>query len=538
MKKHIAILVVLLSFISAFQAKAEDEIAVITHIEALQWKLTWEDYRGVNPMNVILDNPEYMAYLTDDEGNKTWLYYKKEVVFPEYGNYFTINLESLDLAEGEYELTIPAAYIQFVPGNAPNVEQFFDIIVGEEPESDFPVVISGLNDNTFDIYWENVTALSPGDTTGAFIVNVQTQEKYDMAFLQGENYSSANIRISSAFLKVNITNNYPDLPDGKYEFYLPAGYVTFNGTGRGNEAIEGYELNYVAPWSEGPVAVDGPDEDGLITMTWENASEARYNPDYKGDGFGTTGISVYDGKDIQVAIPYPTNITSEGNVVTIHLNGLGLASGQCQMVVPEDCIIITVEGEEGLTNGFVYRFDYVNPDEEEDPEPGVPIIPEYPGEAEWSVEEGGKLSEENAIIEVSWQGHLLTPVENPEDQVSIFGETMGYKELAFGTEVNISEDNSALIIDLSGLAPDHYRINMPAGYVYFDADGGTFINGYSALENVVILSGAGVDGLSSEQGIFKVFSLKGEKIMETEKEEDIRTLPKGIYIINGRKVVK
>lgn len=519
---------------------AQAQNAEIAQIAPLQWKITWEDAHYIDPMNVIVDNPDYTAYITNLEEEVTYLQYKKQVVFPLSGNYFTVNLEGMGLPEGEYVLTIPESYIKLIPQYTPNETEYFNITIGGETEFTYEARFSEIDGNSFDISWENVTALAPGKTEGAYLVSVATDEKYDMLFLEDYNYSKANLRISGEFLKVNITNNYPDLPDGEYKLYIPADYVKFNGSETGNTAIEGFEFTYAAPWKEGSITAEGPDEEGYLSFTWDDAAKVVYNTEYAGDGFGTNGITIFDGADIQVDVKYPDNVSFMENVMTVNLNGLGLKSGQCQLVIPEECLIVTVNDEEGLTEGLVWRFNYVNPDDPIDPdEPTDPVYTEYAGEAAWSVAENSEIYTDSAPVEVSWNGNELAVVENIIENVSVFGNETGYKELTFGNEVTISESGTSLCIDLSGLEADTYRVNVPAGYVFIYSDGQTFVNAYTSLETVIVTGEAGgeegaVAGIEAENGIYTVYNLQGVKVLESES---LNGLSKGIYIINGKKTV-
>lgn len=525
---------------AAFLFTAKAEQAEITQIEELQWKITWNDSKWVNPMNVITDNPKYTAFLTDENDNEIFIYYNKQVIFPLSGNYITINLENMNLPDGRYFLTIPETYVTLIPGSVPNEIQYFYITIGEEMEIAYPPVFTPIKGNTFDISWENVTAIAPQHTAGAYIVNTETEEKYEMLFLQGENYSKANIRIIGEYLKINITCNYPDLPDGNYKFFLPEGYVSFNGTNKVNEAIEGYEFTYEAPWTEGPYTTSGPNAQGLITVTWTDATEVKYNTDYKGDGFGTIGIAIYDGSDSKIEVSYPENISLSGNSMIIDLNKLNLHSGVCQMVVPEGCIFITVDGETGLSNGLIYRFNYTNPNEPENPDqPEDPKYSLYTGEATWSVTEGTEINTYSEPISVNWGGNIITFAKDQKESLSIFGMEAGYRELTFDEEVRISNDYRSLLINIDNQPADTYRINIPEGYVFITKDGVNYINASSSIDNIIVKNAqddpdSGVYNWLNENKNFRIFNLNGIKIMETDSISELSKLPQGFYIINGK----
>lgn len=515
----------------ALTAAAQNDVASISRIADMQWKVEWNSAASINPLNAILDdvNPVYRVILAGNGGEETYLYYQKEIIFPTYGNYFTVNLEKLDLPEGEYDLTVPAGYVALVPGIVPNSTQYLTLTVGGMEEISHKPYYSPVEGSVFNIYWENVTSLAPGDTSGAYIENLSTGEKYDMHYLKGTEYSKANLRIEGDCLRVTLTANYPDLPDGIYRLYLPAGYVKFNGSEIGNDAIDGYEFSYTAPWTEGPVEINGPSEDGLITLEWENASAVEYNEDYAGDGWGTIGVCIYDGADVKAEVPYPSNISFSGNVMTIDINDIWLATGQCQLVVPDGCIYVTVNGVTNLSNGMAYRFMYVNPDE-----PDVPDEPEYPVytvNAGWSVRNGDTVSGEEGPLTVNWGGVRISPVENPGDEVSVYGGYAGYRELKYGEDVVISEDGTKLMIYVSDLPSDTYRVNVPEGYVYIEADGKTYINMATSLDNLTVNNESGVGVITEDNETLPVVLLNGIRVKDASGG-------KGIYVIGGKKVLR
>lgn len=451
MKKLSAILGAM--FFATVPLSASAAGVVATHIAEYQWKITWEDYDYVNTGLCIYNQEPYMAYMTDLEGNdRVTLYYERQVIFPSTGNYITVNLESIKPADGSYILVIPEEYVQLVPGSIYNETEYFRIEVGEDLDVSYLPVFSEVNGNAFNISWENVTELQPGITEGAYMVNVATDERYEMLYLVDDLYSKANLRVEGEFLKVNLTNNYPNLPGGTYRLYIPADYVKFNGSDIGNEAIDGFEFTYEAPWLEGPVVVEGPNDENILTLTWTNATALEYNNEYAGDGYGVLGVSIYDGKDILVDVPYPSNISFEGNVMTIDLNGLHITSGNCQLIVPEDCIYVTVNGIKDLTFGVFYRFVYENgstPDDPDDPE--NPGYPEFEGNISWKIPNLGKIYTNSEPIEVSFEGFEIYINEEAEDGIGVHTPVTGYFELIWGEEAVISEDKKTLYLYLNEL---------------------------------------------------------------------------------------
>lgn len=503
--------------------------AVITHIEALQWKISWDTYNSVDPQNCIYDstNEDCRAFVSNGT-TETYIYYGKQIIFPEYGNYITMNLNGLNLPDGDYELTIPEGYVRLSPSASPNLAQYLNFTIGEDVDSEHQVIIKPLDGNTIDIYWDNVTSLAPYNTTGAYMVNTATNDRYELYYLQGDSYSKANLRIVNDFLRVNLTNNYPDLPDGRYQLYIPADYVKFNGTSVANQAINGYEFKYSALWSDGVIEFNGPTDDGIITATWKDATEVYWNTEYTGDGWYVNGITVYDGNDDVINVPYPENVSFSGNVMTVDLKGLDVAGGNCNLLIPEDCIYVTINGVTDLTFGTSYHFDYGEP-----AKPDVPEYELYPGEATWSIGPNATVTDANNPVSVSWTGAKLTYNDKADDDVNLYGTMYGYFTLKFGEYVRISDDGTQLLIDLRTIPQEGYRLNVPEALLILEIDGQKYYNTASSVETIFIeitdgITDAAVDLPADGTAIY---NLQGIRVNASD-------LPAGIYIVNGKKVLK
>ena len=514
-------------------------IPVINQIADLQWTFTWEDFDFITPLDSDYD--QNYAYLTDEKGRRTTLrpnlhgYENATIIFPEYGNFFTLNLEGLNLADGNYMLTIPEGYLtmsHFGISTTPCPTLNLGITIGGTPDVSYDVHISDLDGNTFDISWDNVTSITENNTTGAYIRNVATGEVYEMLFLEDFMYSKANLRIYNGnSLRVNVTNNYPTLPSGTYSFYLPADYVKFNGSNTGNSAIDGYEFVYEQPWTEGRVEFNGPSEDNKLTLTWIDATEILYDTTYPGDGESIRGITIFDGNDNPVNVPYSTNIAISGNTMTIDLNGLKIAEGNCLVLVPEDCLFVTVNGVTDYTFGVSFVFTYGNGN------PDGPTGPElYNAEAIWSIKSGDTVKA-GTLVEVGWGDMQLNFVEDAE-QASIHAFVTGILYLDYGTEVYLSEDKTRILLDLSNMPNGEFRVNVPEACVEFEVDGVKYLNQASSMDNVYIDNRSGILGITADaDGHYRVVSITGVVVLDTDNAADLLGLARGFYIVNGKKVL-
>lgn len=509
-------------------------MATITQIESLQWMVQWKDYAFISQRDT--DYEEIYALLTNAAGETIELYpnlhgaENPNVIFPESGNFFTVNLTGLGLADGTYQLTIPAQYVELGPKRIFNEAQYFDITVGSTPTAVNTPQFTTIVDNWFDISWENVTSLAKGNTTGAYIRNVNTNEEYQMLFLEGDSYSKANLRIYQDYkIRVNLTNNYPDLPNGLYELYIPAGYVKFNGTQRTNEAIEGYMFTYVQAWSDGPVEFNGLTDDNIISLTWPNASAIQYNADYTGDGYGIYGITIWDSYNNQLNLDYPEDFTISGNKLSIDLTDMPLNAGECSVLVPEGCMFVTVAGITDYAMEVRFTFQYGQ-------EIVTPDVPQYNGEATWNFSDGATINPEQ-IVEVTWGNYELSFNADAEP-VSLYSPMQGLVELAYGSEVKLSADKTKILIDLSYLEDDFYTsLNVPEACVFLTIDGTKYFNTATSIYEITLDGNSGVTSVEAD-GRYRVVNMQGITVLDTDSAADLNSLPRGLYIVNGVKTVR
>lgn len=497
--------------------------ATITQIEKLQWKVEWPAYDFISQTDT--DYFDNNAYITDSKGTKTTLYSNlhgdhedAEIIFPDSGNYFTVNLGKLKLAEGKYVLTLPEGYVELGRERLPSEEQNLDLEVGKTPDVTYTVEISDLEGNIFDISWDNVTLLTPADTEGAYLRNVMTNEEYPMLYLVDDLYSKCNVRIYNGDkLRVNLTNNYPDLSTGLYEFYLPAGYVKFNGTETTNEAIDGHMVSYVKSWSEGEIAFNALTEENKLTLTWEDATDIAFNTEYEGDQL-IHGLTIFD-EENAYDLEYNTDFTISGNVLTVDLSELQLKAGECSLVVPEGSLLITVDGITDYTDGCRFTFEYGNKEQPDKPQ-------FYTGEATWKKVSG-------SMLEVSWEGHSLSMVEDAE-KCSVHNFETGIIYLDYGTDVTLSDDKTRLQIRLNSLPDSYeYRVNVPEACLYIHVDDASLLNQATSLDGVT----SAVEGVEAASR-YRVTNINGIVVLDTDNAAALGKLPRGIYIINGKKVMK
>lgn len=187
--------------------------------------------------------------------------------------------------------------------------------------------------------------------------------------------------------------------------------------------------------------------------------------------------------------------------------------------------------------GFVKGIDFVeeygntNPAQvltffirdENDPEPN-PEITVYTVDPKVSPEEG-TVEELNAIV-ISW-GLTIAANEDNTESATLNGEN-----------VELSINGQDLNMTLDAAVTGVYTLNVPEGYVLIQDEEGKIY--YSqALELAWTLDvNNGVCVIETDaEGYYKVYNLNGVNVLNTDKADMLNTLPKGIYIVNGKKVV-
>lgn len=115
-----------------------------------------------------------------------------------------------------------------------------------------------------------------------------------------------------------------------------------------------------------------------------------------------------------------------------------------------------------------------------------------------------------------------------------------YLKTTYPELVQWMRDNLGVV---SVMTSSGYQEMIVAGILSFSEDMSTLAGGYSGLAGnftyVVRGLNAGVETIVSEnnEGKWVVFDLLGNKLLDTTNAEELNSLPKGIFIINGKKVL-
>lgn len=155
--------------------------------------------------------------------------------------------------------------------------------------------------------------------------------------------------------------------------------------------------------------------------------------------------------------------------------------------------------------------------------------------------EPGQLPEGELLSEIilGW-GYSMELLAGDDISVDIDNEEISNLEIEISSGMSQngeSVDNGFLKIGIPAESRKYnsiYTMHLPASTVEIDVDGTKVGNpemnfvyyvGWPAMVNEI---------KANDKGLIKVNDLKGVTILETENKEELKTLPKGIYVINGK----
>lgn len=211
------------------------------------------------------------------------------------------------------------------------------------------------------------------------------------------------------------------------------------------------------------------------------------------------------------------------------------------LMIPEGAINVIVGPDEYYPNEKVEYTFQLRADENEVTLPEPEIQPQP-----------GNISE-ISVIKMSWTGKLgtldLLNVVNEIDPtagiapitLTIDGEQGPEPEISFewSSRAAVTEGSRGDILvltlgDETSLPDGEYIINIPAGFLQItDIETGTLYNDEIILNYVVKSEGTdAIDSINNDQKAKHIFSLSGVKM----NSNNLNELPKGIYIVDGKKI--
>lgn len=108
-----------------------------------------------------------------------------------------------------------------------------------------------------------------------------------------------------------------------------------------------------------------------------------------------------------------------------------------------------------------------------------------------------------------------------------------------GVHTNASQymsiEEGKVKFDFSTLEEGSYILDIPDNAIVLSPGVG---NGEATYNFLIKPSGtSGVEGISHDEGLYRVYTLQGVKVMEAGSKAELSNLPAGLYVINGEKVL-
>ena len=99
----------------------------------------------------------------------------------------------------------------------------------------------------------------------------------------------------------------------------------------------------------------------------------------------------------------------------------------------------------------------------------------------------------------------------------------------------MSIEDGKVKFDFSTFDLGSYILDVPDNAIILSegVNNGETIYNFSIVDRETL----SVTGIFGGDSVFSIYSLQGVKLMETTVKEDLKRLTKGIYIINGKKVI-
>lgn len=456
------------------------------------------------------------------------------------GNYgMTIVLPSVLQEPGVYHFTIPEGVV--TNGTYTNQKHEFDVRVTPY-----------YNDFEMNPQGGMVTSSQMNDIVIEFpgIEKIEIRESATPIYYMNSSYQQTNLSFED---NVKIEGNevhisIPELEPGTYTLYINPFIFLLDGI-----YVNPYIYQSFTVWNGMPEAkvIEAPQEygnagtDSLILLEWEGQAvtpteEFKVQYKYYNQSYLETTVdlsnacyelvniqnpqsSEYNGLSIDLGAVYEEFMANEGK------NTSPYYAYTITIVVPQGI----VKNSEGLVNsGQSFRFnlyDYINDSAElmTTETDGVYAIV-WPDVTQLSVTYGYSMTLTNSAGEAT-----LITCPNTYN----FGEPEpGYFSAAYLDPDNFK--GLCLMVNVNGMADGEYTLSVPEGIVTLNQNDNTYDVFINRTVNFTLAIGESsiVRNEKIENG-YKVFTLQGVKVLDTNNIEDLNRLSNGIYIINGKKTL-
>ena len=190
--------------------------------------------------------------------------------------------------------------------------------------------------------------------------------------------------------------------------------------------------------------------------------------------------------------------------------GVFLSAGAQNFKVPEPTLTVPIGGEaELLYNMFQVTWGYYELTENAGEDPMTCTL---------TMPDGSVKTVKGSIDDANMEGTIAGKAPSTVNNA-----------LSFRNFMSLNEETMQLIQQYGT-----FKVNIPAGIV--------LVNGEPNPEAELSFQITGEDttsikSVNTEKGNLSVYTLSGEKVENVRNEAEIKNLPHGIYIINGKKTI-
>lgn len=415
-----------------------------------------------------------------------------------------LNKVSLDLGktyteEGTYVISFPEGYLTDEDGdNLPAFKLTYVIGNGGEASgAEYDILPASGAVTSIDQFYAYAAGIKVADSTNVSDAIVMNMDREIVARVESVDAETDGITLNLNTILFEA---------GNYTLIIPEGYFTING----NPSVEKIETYTISA----PFSVEADPESGavlslkVITLTPSCSVKIAE---------GTPTLVPEGGSAVEIE-SVTTNAEGDGfaTEVTITLKEEVTALGKYTLTIPANYFQLSTNGYNEQDIEFEYEVVDKLPDITED----------------WEITPApGKVAE-------------LSKIDIVFKNFSEVGLGSGRPSLTIdGGEPIVLEDAipdfdiwNKITLDLGKTytEPGTYVVSFPAGY--FEDDQWNPVPAFSLT--YVIEKTSGISGIEAdENGGYVVYNMTGVRVLETSDKDNLNQLAKGLYIINGVKVV-
>lgn len=366
--------------------------------------------------------------------------------------------------------------------------------------------------------WSEFTLTFPEATTVAV-----DEENCYMVFMQGYSWGTSDIDVSVSGNKVTLKPISESSPKGgTVSFRIGEGAFILDGQYPSPEIGTSWTFKRTTPinfeWQPDPHGNIVNDGYGLYAaIAYDEAETVALGENFNGIvvKFNGEALPAYDWENEDVM---GKEVVAEGgNVLLVNIYGAAAdVEGEMSVSIPAGALLISGEPNPAAieyTWKVVAKKEYIyviTPT----PESTVSQLSELT--IEFTNAETAVLHDSfvNAWIGV-WKGYSMIASATSVEAVAGAGHPTFKVTFAPLTEAG------------------RYRITFSDQTFYFDnAQGSDFIEAWYEVDPTY----TGIEGVGAESGLFTVYNLQGILVLSDATADDVKALPAGIYIVNGKKV--